>query len=285
MFRAFLEEIRKHRLGGYHLQVAKYAHSSIAEWFAAHNWKPSQEYSDFMIQIGAGTYFGGAFVVYPLLHDQLPSTETVSSRMASLGEKDFFAIGYDGTTEGCYCLPKDGQSKLYWYSWESHLAKPLASDFAEWVERQPAELFQPKVYSAYKPVANLDGVCDIINARDAFKIRLLNYAKDLVRPPGKQGDQLPRYNRIELGITKKRRVDLKFLTVKIKRNGSAVNNDNVEYVSLDVGDLPVSTETVITCYAFDPFNLPFAAIEVEFNPVIDMGSKMRSRYKEISEFL
>jgi len=44
-------------------------------------------------------------------------------------------------------------------------------------------------------------------------------------------------------------------------------------------------EWIEECYAFDPFNVPFTSIEVKFNPVIDLGSKMRARFKELSDLL
>jgi hypothetical protein len=52
-----------------------------------------------------------------------------------------------------------------------------------------------------------------------------------------------------------------------------------------VDDIPVNVLTVRECYAFDPFNAHFTDIEVKFNPVIDLGSKMRVRFKELSSFL
>lgn len=36
---------------------------------------------------------------------------------------------------------------------------------------------------------------------------------------------------------------------------------------------------------FDPFNVPFTEIAVTFKPVIDLGSKMRVKFKELSGLL
>lgn len=285
MYAKFLDEIRVHGSGGYHLQMTKYAPETIVEWFSRRDWKPSAEYIQFLVEVGAGRYFGGSFVVYPLLHDDLPSVDSTASRLSASGGNEFYAIGYDGTTEGCYCLPISGQNGLFWHSWELRATNLLAEDLFEWVEQQPSELFHKEVYAGYKPVADMEAICTVIRMREAFRIRLLKYTNRLERPPGKEADQLPRYNRIELGITKTREVELNILTLRVRRTGSNVKHHNVEYVTVDISKLPTGIESVVSCFVFDPFNLPFESIQIEFNPVIDLGSKMRARYKEILDFL
>ncbi len=113
----------------------------------------------------------------------------------------------------------------------------------------------------------------------------MSWDKQLQRPPDKPNDMLPRYNRLMLEVIKMRPVTIPVLTVVVARLGSTLGAANVEYVTFHVHDIPVNVPTIRECYVFDPFNAPFTDIEVKFNPVIDLGSKMRVRFKELSALL
>jgi hypothetical protein len=95
----------------------------------------------------------------------------------------------------------------------------------------------------------------------------------------------PRYNKLKLEIIKTRPVTITVLTVVVVRLGSKFGSANVEYVTFPVSDIPVNMPTIRECYVFDSFNVAFTGIEVKYNPVIDLGSKMRVRFKEIAELL
>ncbi len=50
-------------------------------------------------------------------------------------------------------------------------------------------------------------------------------------------------------------------------------------------DLPVSESATLTCWLFDPFNVPFDRIAIQTDPCIDLSSQMRVKYKEIRDYL
>jgi hypothetical protein len=121
--------------------------------------------------------------------------------------------------------------------------------------------------------------------RSAFSVRLINFDMQLLRLPDKPNDLLRRYNKLVLEVTKTRPVTILVLTVIVARLGSQLGAANVEYATFPVHDIPVGVPTIRECYVFDPFNVAFTDIVVKFNPVIDLGSKMRVRFKELSNLL
>jgi hypothetical protein len=137
---------------------------------------------------------------------------------------------------------------VYWFSWEEKIKRSLGKEFREWIDAQPAGPFNEQIYCGYKELMNIGELIGVMEERSAFRVRLLNFDKQLERPPDKPTDMLPRYNKVVLEVTKTRPVTIPVLT-------------------------------------FDPFNLPFSGIAVKFDAVIDLRSKMRVRFKEISNLL
>ncbi len=211
-------------------------------------------------------------------------SELCSLRQATV--EPIFPFGYDGTTESCYCLEsQSGRDTVYWFSWEEIVKRSLGTSFREWIDAKPAELFKDLIYAGYKKLTNMSELIAVMEERSAFRIRLKDFDKRLQRPPDKPKDMFPRYNRLVVEVTKTRPVTIPVLTVIVERLGSKVGDTNLEYASVPVQDIPVNTPTIRECYVFDPFNVPFSEITVQFNPVIDLGSPMRTKFKELSSLL
>ena len=286
MFVAFRKELAAHSYGGYHHRDRPVERSVVNTWFREHNLTPPQSYVDFLCEIGPGSYFGGAFVVYPLCHDYLRSVESELARIRKDTDEPVFPVGYDGTTELCYCLETESDDNaVYWFSWEEKTRRLLSNSFETWVDEQPARLFKEKVYAGYKKLGNVDDLVAVMEERSFFKVRLVDFDKQLQRPPDKPNDMLRRYNRVVLEVTKTRPVSISVLTMIIARMGSRLGDLNVEYVTIPVNDISVNVPTIRECYVFDPYNIPFSSVAVRLNPVIDLGSRMRAKFKEISHLL
>jgi hypothetical protein len=284
-FSKFSEELKKHSAAGYHRVTNRYAVDTAREWFAERGITASEEYLDFLQSFGAGRYFAGSLVMFPLDHDDKLSVASETGRMIEQNCGSHFAFGYNGTTEGCYCLSRSGAPEVSFLTWGTKTLQTSDQSFVSWVEMQPEEWFKEETYKGYKPIKDLAAVHRIEEQRRAFRIRLLKFAKDLVRPPGNEKDFLPRYNRVLLSVLKTREVPLQNLTVTIRRTGSRVGKDNRQSLTIAVGRTKVGVESQIEGFAFDPFNLPFEGIEVEFSPEINLGTPMRTRFVEIRDFL
>jgi hypothetical protein len=286
MFAEFETELNAHRDGGYHRFGAPLQRSDVDAWFRERAMRPPAAFLDFLSSVGPGIFFGGALTIYPLSSDRWRSIESELERLKEVSIEEIFPFGYDGTTESCYCLEAtSGRDQVYWFSWEEKLKRSLSVDFREWIESKPRELFKEQIYAGYKKLTNIDALVSLMDERAAFKVRLVGFEKELQKPPDKPNDMLPRYNKLKLEVVKTRSVTIPVLTVIVARTGSKVGSANVEYVTFPVHDIPVNVPTIRECYVFDPFNVPFVSIEVKFNPVIDLGSKMRVRFKEISDLL
>jgi hypothetical protein len=197
-----------------------------------------------------------------------------------------FPFGYNGTTESCYCLDAtSARDEVYWFSWEERVKRSFSVGFQDWIEAKPKQLFNKQVYAGYKQLTNVDALVSLMDQRAAFTVRLVDFDKRMQRPPDKPDDTLPRYNKLKLEVIKKRPVTIPVLTAIVVRVGSKVGAANVEYVTFPVNDIPVGVPTIRECYVFDPFNVPFTNIEIKFNPVVDLGSKIRVRFKELSPLL
>ena len=285
LFSKFSEELKKHSAAGYHLVTNRYEVDAAREWFAERGITASEEYLDFLQTFGAGRYFGGSLVIFPLDHDDRLSVASETGRLIEQKCGSHFSFGYNGTTEGCYCLSRSGAPEVSFFTWGARTLQTSDQSFESWVETQPNEWFKEETYKGYKPVKDLAAIQRIEEQRRAFRIRLLKFGKELVRPPGKEKDFLPRYNRVLLGVLKTREVPLQNLTVTIQRIGTGVGKDNRQSLTIAVGETKVGAENRIEGFVFDPFNLPFESIEVEFSPEIDLGTPMRTRFVEIRDFL
>jgi hypothetical protein len=122
----------------------------------------------------------------------------------------------------------------------------------------------------------------VIEERAAFEVRLVDYDMKLRRPPDKPNDFLPRYHKVSIEVTKTRPVKIPVLTVILERRGSKYGADNIWHLSLPVGDLPAGQTSILESYAFDPFNVPFQEMAVNFNPAIDLVVPSRTMFKELS---
>lgn len=283
MFAEFLKEIKSRTGTGYHI-VHRYEEDARIK-YTSRGISVADDYLAFINEIGFGSFFDGSLVLFSL-DDGEGSVISTTTRLRELGFHDVVSIGYDGTTSGFYALSTDpGDERVYWVDIQVKSKKVVADNFHDWIESQPKKLFNTKVFAGFKKVSHPDKVLHVIGERRKFDVKLVSFDRNLVRPPGKENDMLPRYNHIVLSVTKKEQSDLKELTVLLKREGSAVEDDNKEYITLNVAGLPVGIDQKIESYLFDPFNVPFKTITCQFDYRINLGSKMRVRYKEITEYL
>lgn len=285
-FKRFMKELAVHNAPGYHAINPKVPIEVLSDWFKNKGWNPHVNYFDFMRDFGPGVYFAGLLTIFDLDDGTALSINSVTSCINSQGGCDLFAFGYDGTTEGCFCLcTKDESDAVYWWSWENSSRSVVAKSFVAWVESLPLELYSEASYDGYRRLRNVDEIQKIVAQRSAFQVTLVKYDKTLQKPPGQEDDFLPRYNMVELELLKRSPTTIEFLTVIIQRTGSRVKEDNEAYISVPVADIPAGIPTRRTCYVFDPFNCPFESICVVFDPVIDLISDMRTYYKEIRHLL
>jgi hypothetical protein len=76
--------------------------------------------------------------------------DAVTSELAEEDRSKFFAIGYDGTTEGCYCLNREGvDDRVYWHNWETGTTEAYRANFVQWIEDCPDELFNRTAYAGF----------------------------------------------------------------------------------------------------------------------------------------
>jgi hypothetical protein len=281
LFPKFLGELRQHAAPGYHVAGGLLDIAFATDWFADHSIHCPPSFLEFLRVVGVGRFFGGALIIFPL-EDGSNTVEGTTSQLPDVDRAKYFAIGYDGTTEGCYCLDRSGEeTAVFWHNFEAAQTAALHPDFVEWIEECPARLFDEQLYAGYGNVRDIAGVRRIIRERAAFEVRVLSAGTTKVRPPDHEKDFLPRYHHLVLGIRKLRDSCLPKLTVPVLRTGSSIGPKNVEYATIDLPDFPVGTEIARNVYVFDPFNLPFKKIEVLHVPEIDLSSQMRVKFEEI----
>ncbi len=284
-FPKFSSELREHAAPGYHVVSGSINIAVATDWFAKQAIRCPESFLEFLAAIGAGCFFGGGLIIFPLGQDE----GTIKQATAQLPEADrdkYFAIGYDGTTEGCYCLDRSGEkASVFWHNFEAGETVILQPDFVEWIEECPGQLFNEQVYAGYRKVRDMAGVRQVIRERAAFEVRMLSADPTKIRPPGHEKDLLPRYHHLVLGIRKLQESRLPKLTVSVARTGSSIGSDNITYLTIDLHDFPVGTEITRDVFVFDPFNLPFQRIEVIHVPEIDLSTPMRVRFEEIKDLL
>ena len=288
-FEKFRKEISLHSAKGYHKAYGRIDRSQITTHFAVHHWSPPKEYADFLATIGPGRYFAGALVFFPLDRgtENVHSVLEVTNQLEDVGSKTSLGIGYDGTTEGCYCVSKrnQGDKAVYWYSWNDGVTTTVNESFVRFVESAPTELYSEKIYAGFRTPGDTKKIREVIAQRQAFEVRVVSFDMQLTCKPDKPDAFLPRYNRVVLSVTKEAPSNLAKLTIKVLRRGSKIGTDNVEYVTIDVSRLPVGVATAVEAYVFDPFNLPFDKIESAYDPEIDLSDPRRVRFKEIEDYL
>jgi hypothetical protein len=291
MFETFKRELLTHDGPGYHKRFRLLERAEVEAWFRERNLNPSPSYIDFLAQIGPGEYFGGDLQIHPLIAEQgsprsLETELEALKEVAELTERSlpFLPFGYDGTTEGSYCLEANSKNdSVYWQFWHDGHSRVLAPTFYDWLEAQPRKLFRKRSYAAYKKLTNIPELEAVMRERAAFSVRLLRYDPRLQKQ--EPSNFLARYHKITLEVIKTRPVSIDQLTFIVRRQGSKSGSTNVEYVSVPVGDLAVGVPTIVECLVFDPFNLPFENLEIQFDPIINLSSRMRTRFKEIVKLL
>jgi len=280
-FPNFAHELGLHG-GGYHQTYGRVDLSQAMDWFARRSIKCSQAYLDFLSEIGPGEFFSGGLVVFAL--EPGDPFDRANEKLPYELRAEFFALGYDGTTEGCYCMSKAGaDDAVYWCNWQANQIQVLEERFVTWVEEAPRKLFSKLVYAGYEKIKDIAKVRSVVEDRKRYQVRLLRYDKQLVRQHEK--DFLPRCNRILCAVRKFEDSSLRQLTFRVRRTGSSVGNHNVEYVTVSLPEIQAGEEVQVEAYVFDPFGVPFQDIVVEYTPYIDLGSPMRVRFAEIRDYL
>lgn len=285
-FYHFQKELYDHDAEGYHSEIQKYSSSEIANICDEMKIEIPEDYSVFLQEIGTGNFFGGDLVFFPLLTEDGDSVISFTLKLETFNINDKIVIGYDGTTEGAYCLSMDkNDSAVYWLFWDTGVFSVVSDNFSDWINSLPKTLFSKKIYSGFKKIKNIDKIYDIIKQRSTIKIRLVSYNKNLTRPPNKKEDALPRYHELVLEILKTKDVSIKNFTFSGYRTNSPVGKNNLAYVTIPMDSIPLNKAKIVKVYLFDPFNVPFDDIIINVNPNIDLSSSSRSHYKEISDYL
>lgn len=277
-FEGFKLEVDKRKGTGYHM-VSKYDRDAH-EMYSTLNFEMDDGYISFINEIGYGKFFAGNLIIFTIseIKEAIKLNPSIDSSL--------IPIGYDGTTTGFYILTNRKEDRqVYWFDIQEGLKSVVGKDFVEWIEGLPAKLFNKKTYAGFKKIRDIKAIQRIVEERKKFDLVLKSYDKVLVRPPGKENDLLPRYNRVILTVRKKDDSNLALLTVILRRMGSDVGNDNQECVTLDVLHVPKGKGVDIEKYVFDPFNLPFETIDCHYDYNINLGSSMRTMFKEITEYL
>jgi hypothetical protein len=283
MFPEFREEIKSRARTGYHI-IYRYEEDARIK-YASRGITVCDDYFSFVNEIGFGSFFNSSFVLFSIDDDE-GSVINTTAHLREIGFGDLVAVGYDGTTTGYFCLSFDPSiDRVYWVDVQFKTKEIIADSFQEWIESLPGKLFSDRIFAGFREIRNPEKVMHIILERRKFDVKLLSFDHELVRPPGKEKDMLPRYNRVLLWIRKKEESDLTKLTTIINREGSAVGVDNKQYVTLNVNSIPTGFDQKVETFVFDPFNLPFKSITCHFDYQIDLGSKTRVNYKEIADYL
>jgi hypothetical protein len=284
-FPRFSRELKDHPGPGYHTIYGQTDRLVAGQWFKERSIQCLPSYLDFLSDVGTGRFFAGSLEVFAAVSSKSP-VDAVTSELAEEDRSKFFAIGYDGTTEGCYCLNRESvDDRVYWHNWETGTTEAYRANFVQWIEDCPDELFNRTAYAGFKKIRDMAGIQRVLRERENFEVRLLSYDKQLLRPPGKQKDFLRGYNRIVCGIRKHGDSWLTCLTLKVCRLGSPVGANNVEYVTFPLPEFAAREEVRVEAFVFDPFNVPFREMVIDYSPEVDLKSPMRVSFAELKEYL
>jgi hypothetical protein len=184
----FARELVEHT-GGYHQTYGQVDRADALKWFAQRSLRCPRTYLDFLSEIGPGNYFSGGLVLFEVELGGL--VDQVTEKLGCDGS-DYLAIGYDGTTDGYYCMKNsETDEAVYWYDSETKAIGPHHRSFVEWVEECPRTLFSHSVYAGYKRIKDLAQVRRVIRERMSFDVRLLRYDRQTVRPRKKKRTSCP----------------------------------------------------------------------------------------------
>lgn len=274
LFQEFRKELIEHNASGFHLVFPSMINSD--------NTDTNKEYLSFLTTIGKGSFFAGAIQIFDLNDDD---SKRIGLELGGTFCEQYLVIGYDGTTEGCFVLNKciEDLGVYYVNRKQPEDITKIAHSFKIWIEGTPNEYFDAKLYKAFGNIKDVIGVNEVINERRAIAVELNSYDTEMVAHPNAEKKYLNRYNKIVLSLNVARKVSIKEVTIKMARLGSAVGNDNIEYVTVQIEG--VVGNLLKEIYLFDPFNLPFEKIVCLYQPEVNLNSKMRVKYKELQEYL
>lgn len=274
IFPIFKDELKNHDANGYHLMTP--IMGDVVDSYY------NEEYLLFLKSIGPGIFYAGSLQIFSPNDKRL---EQLNSEFDESISNQFLAIGYDGTTEGCFALNKNKDDNGIYYinRKQPNDVTKLSKSFYEWIENTPNVYYDPRLYKGFGKIKDLDKIREVISDRKVVKVKLSSYTKDLIAKPDAEKKYLKRYNKLIFEVELSRPISLQELTVKMFRTGSSVGDDNIEYVTLNI-DRNRHNQNV-EAYLFDPFNVPFNEIVCLYNPEINLNSRMRLKYKEILPFL
>jgi len=279
----FLESFLSKGANGYHYIYKKYD-DSVESFFLMSGYEPNNHYIDFIKNIGVGRFYDGLLIFFEVNgNDSLIKT---SDRINEQFNTNIIIIGYDGTSSGYYCLKNSKQDNaIYWISSDDGQIGLVNHSFSDWLDKTTVELFDHKSYAGFKQIKNLDAILDVIEQRKKIIVKLEKYGKDLVKLPGREKVLLARYSKLWLNIEIKEQINIEKLTIRFRRTGNKYEDRNIQYLTIDISNLNINQATEFTGYIFDSYAVPFDKIICLYKPEIDLGSKNRSMFKEILDFL
>src|SRR6266404_122551 len=111
-FPRFVRELKDHPAPGYHTIYGQVDRLTATAWFGQRLVCCPQPYLDFLNDIGSGSFFAGSLVLFSI---ESPGSliDITTNRLPEDERARFVVIGYDGTTEGCYCLRRGALTKPF----------------------------------------------------------------------------------------------------------------------------------------------------------------------------
>src|SRR5579862_7293292 len=100
-FPKFSHELALHP-GGYHHGYGRVDLLLAGKWFQQRSVNCPDSYLNFLCEIGPGRFFSGGLTLFSV--EPQGELDQWTGRLPPLIRASLFVIGYDGTTEGCYCL-------------------------------------------------------------------------------------------------------------------------------------------------------------------------------------
>jgi len=277
-FKRFSSELKRHSRGKYHILEGPIKNDTIVRYFESLDIKPISDYLEFLNKIGPGSFFGGSIQIFPLMGNE--KTIRTLNEVIELFHPELLGIGTDGTTEGCFCIERNGNSeKVYDVSRFDGGCKTVSDCFCTWIEELPNQ-FTEDDFLLYAPKS--ENVVDFIEGeRKKFNVSIDSFDLKRVREPNDTEGFLSSFNRVTFVVEKLDECIFKKLTVKVWRKGSSLGDKNWFHAHVDITDLEIGSPKKITTYVFDPYCLPFREIEVNYKAEIDKD--MQGAYCEFKQ--
>jgi hypothetical protein len=144
LFKQFKEEIKRHGEGGYHSINPALADRGLWDEL---NKGLNTAYTEFLTQIGTGNFYAENLQLFAIGYKRF---KQYNSYPQEAGYTDYIAIGYDGTTEGCFWLKKDSSdTSVHWFNYPAQEVSMLYKDFTNWIEHTPQEMLNENAFKAY----------------------------------------------------------------------------------------------------------------------------------------